>query len=78
MQNLIAELLHEREYNLKPLTYSVHNRGVLLAELVEDPLVKYADKDRYNETGLMNLWMGSRGQLMEPWEVQQDSHTLGT
>ena len=56
MKNLIAELLHERDYNLKPLTYSVHHRGVLLADLVEAPLVKYADKDRYHETGLMNLW----------------------
>ena len=66
------------DYTLKPLAYAVHNRGVWLGELVEAPLAKHVDKDRTHGTGLINLYPGSCGQLMEPQAVQRDIHTMVT
>ena len=66
------------EYALKPLAYGVHDWGVQLVEIVKYPLAKYVVKDRSHVIVLINLYLGSRGQLMGPWAVQKDIHTLGT
>ena len=63
------------DYNLKPLTYGVHHIVVLLVDPVGSPLVKYLGKDRYHRTGVINLYLGSCGQLMDLGEVQKYSHT---
>ena len=66
------------DYTLKPITYDFHNRGVQLVELIGDTLDKYLEKDRAHGTVLINLWPVSHGNLMEPRDVQQESHTSGT
>ena len=66
------------EYTLETLSYGVHHRDVKFIGLVQDPLDKYWVKDRAQETGLINLYQGSQGQLMDSWEVQKDSHTPRT
>ena len=64
-------------YTLEPLVYGFHHRGIRLVEIVEYPLSKNVGKDRSHSTSLINLYLGSRGQLMEPREVQKYSHTSG-
>ena len=78
MTNLISELYHNRGLYPKPPSYGVYHRGVQLVGLVEAPLTNYAGKDRKHGTGLINLWMGSIGQLVDPRAVQKDSHNMET
>ena len=66
------------DYTLKPLTYRVHNGGVKLVDIIEAPSYKYVGRDRAHGTGLINLYPGSHGQLMEPQAVQKYSHALRT
>ena len=65
------------DYKLEPIYHGVHHIGVLYVDLVEAPLEKNVVKDRSHETGLINLWPGSRVKLMETHAVQYDIHTLG-
>ena len=66
------------DYNTKPLTRGVHHIGVGWVDLVEAPLDIYMRKYRAHGTVLINLWLGSCGQLMEPRKVQHESHNTGT
>ena len=66
------------EYTLEPLAYGVCRKVVQLVEIIEYPSAKYMGKDIANMTGLINRYTGSRGQLMDPREVQKDSHTSET
>ena len=59
------------DYTLKPLADGVHHRGYQLVDIVEAPSYKYVAKDRFRGTCLINLWPGSRKQVMEPQAVQQ-------
>ena len=45
-QNSFLSYAMRRDCNLEPLAYGVHQTGVQLVELVEDPLDKYVGKDR--------------------------------
>ena len=65
-------------YTLELLAYGIHNRKFRLVELVEYISDKHVGKDRSHGTGLVNLYPGSRCQLMEPREVQKDIRTPGT
>ena len=65
------------DYTLEPLAYGFNHRGLGLVELVEAPLAKYVGKDISHRKDFINMWPGSRVQLMDPQAVQQDSHTLG-
>ena len=65
------------DYTLEPLAYGVYHRGIQLVYIVEIPLDKYVEKDIFQGTGLINLYPGSRCQLMEPLAVQKYSHNLG-
>ena len=49
-----------------------------MVELIESSSTKYMGKERSHGTGFINLYLGSRCQLMELREVQKDCHTLGT
>ena len=53
------------DYTLKPLAYGVHHGGVILVELFEAPSAYYVGRDTAHGTGLINLYPGRRGQLME-------------
>ena len=52
------------DYTLEPLAYGVHIIGVRLVEIFEAPSSKYMVKYRTHGTGFINLYLGSRGQLM--------------
>ena len=65
------------DHKLEPISHGVHHIGVLFVDLVEAPLEKNVVKDRSHETGLINLWLGSCGKLMNSQEVQQDNHIMG-
>ena len=53
-------------YALETFSCGVHYRSVQFSDLVEDPLDKYVGKYIFHITGLIKLWPGSRGYLMEP------------
>ena len=64
-------------YTLGYIAYGVHHRGVQSVDLIDTPSDKYMGKDRAHGSGLINLYPGSRRQLMDPGAVQKDSHTPG-
>ena len=66
------------DYTFKPLAYEFHHICVQLVDLTEYPSAKYVGKDKSHETGLINLWPSSSGQLIDPRPFQQDIHTPGT
>ena len=57
------------EYTFEPLAYGVHNRGVWLVDLVKATLDQYVVKYIAHGTGLINVYPGRRGQLMDLWSV---------
>ena len=64
-------------YTLEFIAYGFHNRGILLVDIFEDILDKHVGKDRTQGKGLINLWPGSCGQLVDRWAVQQDRKNPG-
>ena len=62
-------------YKIKPFAYIIHKISVRLVELIEAPSDKYMSKDRSHGSGLINLYPGSRVQLMDPQESQKNPYS---
>ena len=58
-QSLLLSYATRGNYTPETMIYGVHHIGVQLVELVEDTSEKYAGKDKYHRTGLIDMCKGS-------------------